>query len=106
MRGARASIPRPRYFVTRDRSLATFPTVRSLSTNSGRNTCVIIRVACFNYSDRSGFVGALRLGSYGGVGTDCSLPLMEANTRFAHHHFAGAVQLELCLLLVSTARHP
>lgn len=34
---------------------------------------------------------AKRLAAYGGGGTDCSLPLAEANQRLAHRQFAGAV---------------
>lgn len=34
---------------------------------------------------------AERLARYGGGGTDCSLPLREANTRLRQHQFAGAV---------------
>lgn len=34
---------------------------------------------------------AERLAKYGGGGTDCSLPLAEANTRYAHRRFAGIV---------------
>jgi 60 kDa SS-A/Ro ribonucleoprotein len=34
---------------------------------------------------------AKRLAEYGGGGTDCSLPLAEANTRYAHRRYHGAV---------------
>ena len=34
---------------------------------------------------------AERLAKYGGGGTDCSLPLREANTRYAQRQFAGCV---------------
>jgi 60 kDa SS-A/Ro ribonucleoprotein len=34
---------------------------------------------------------AARLAKYGGGGTDCSLPLHEANTRYAQRRFAGCV---------------
>jgi 60 kDa SS-A/Ro ribonucleoprotein len=34
---------------------------------------------------------AERLAQYGGGGTDCSLPLREANTRHAHRRFAGCI---------------
>jgi 60 kDa SS-A/Ro ribonucleoprotein len=34
---------------------------------------------------------AERLAKYGGGGTDCSLPLYEANTRYANRRFAGCV---------------
>jgi 60 kDa SS-A/Ro ribonucleoprotein len=34
---------------------------------------------------------AARLAKYGGGGTDCSLPLREANTRYRDRRFAGAV---------------
>src|SRR5690606_6686963 len=34
---------------------------------------------------------AERLSRYGGGGTDCSLPLHEANTRYAKRAFAGVV---------------
>jgi 60 kDa SS-A/Ro ribonucleoprotein len=34
---------------------------------------------------------AQRLAKYGGGGTDCSLPLREANTRYDHRRFAGVV---------------
>jgi 60 kDa SS-A/Ro ribonucleoprotein len=34
---------------------------------------------------------ATRLAAYGGGGTDCSIPLREANTRYAKRRFAGVV---------------
>jgi 60 kDa SS-A/Ro ribonucleoprotein len=34
---------------------------------------------------------AARLAKYGGGGTDCSLPLQEANTRYVNRRFAGCV---------------
>jgi len=34
---------------------------------------------------------AERLAKYGGGGTDCSLPLMAANTKYRHRRFAGVV---------------
>ena len=32
-----------------------------------------------------------RLSKYGGGGTDCSLPFVEANTRYSKQRFAGIV---------------
>lgn len=32
-----------------------------------------------------------RLAKYGGCGTDCSIPLREANTRYRKRRFAGVV---------------
>lgn len=37
-----------------------------------------------------------RLAKYGGGGTDCSLPLHEANTRYRNQRFAGAVLVSDC----------
>ena len=34
---------------------------------------------------------AERLAKFGGGGTDCSIPLREANTRYGHRRFAGCV---------------
>jgi 60 kDa SS-A/Ro ribonucleoprotein len=49
---------------------------------------------------------AKRLAGYGGGGTDCSLPLAEANTRYAHRQFAGAVLVSDNESWVGTGRHP
>jgi 60 kDa SS-A/Ro ribonucleoprotein len=48
---------------------------------------------------------AQRLAKYGGGGTDCSLPLREANTRFEHRRFAGAVLVSDNESWVGTGRH-
>jgi 60 kDa SS-A/Ro ribonucleoprotein len=48
---------------------------------------------------------AKRLAGYGGGGTDCSLPLAEANTRYAHRQFAGAVLVSDNESWVGTGRH-
>jgi 60 kDa SS-A/Ro ribonucleoprotein len=37
-----------------------------------------------------------RLAKYGGGGTDCSLPLHEANTRYGKRRFAGVVLVSDC----------
>jgi len=37
-----------------------------------------------------------RLAKYGGGGTDCSLPLREANTRYRDKRFAGAILVSDC----------
>jgi 60 kDa SS-A/Ro ribonucleoprotein len=39
---------------------------------------------------------AKRLANYGGGGTDCSLPLREANTTYRKRRFAGAVLVSDC----------
>jgi 60 kDa SS-A/Ro ribonucleoprotein len=48
---------------------------------------------------------AQRLAKYGGGGTDCSLPLREANTRYEHRRFAGAVLVSDNESWVGTGRH-
>jgi 60 kDa SS-A/Ro ribonucleoprotein len=48
---------------------------------------------------------AQRLAKYGGGGTDCSLPLAEANTRLAHRQFAGVVMVSDNESWVGTGRH-
>jgi 60 kDa SS-A/Ro ribonucleoprotein len=48
---------------------------------------------------------AQRLAAYGGGGTDCSLPLAEANTRHAHRRFAGAMLVSDNESWVGTGRH-
>jgi 60 kDa SS-A/Ro ribonucleoprotein len=46
-----------------------------------------------------------RLAKYGGGGTDCSIPLREANTRFRDKRFAGAVLVSDCESWVYRHRH-
>jgi 60 kDa SS-A/Ro ribonucleoprotein len=48
---------------------------------------------------------AQRLAKYGGGGTDCSLPLREANTRYEHRRFAGAVLVSDNESWVGSGRH-
>jgi 60 kDa SS-A/Ro ribonucleoprotein len=48
---------------------------------------------------------AQRLAKYGGGGTDCSLPLRQANTRYEHRRFAGAVLVSDNESWVGTGRH-
>lgn len=48
---------------------------------------------------------AQRLAAYGGGGTDCSLPLAEANTRYAHRRYHGAVLVSDNQSWVGTGRH-
>jgi 60 kDa SS-A/Ro ribonucleoprotein len=48
---------------------------------------------------------AQRLAKYGGGGTDCSLPLAEANTRLAHRQFAGVVMVSDNESWIGTGRH-
>jgi 60 kDa SS-A/Ro ribonucleoprotein len=48
---------------------------------------------------------AERLAGYGGGGTNCSLPLAEANTRYAHRQFAGAVLVSDNQSWVGVGRH-
>ena len=45
-----------------------------------------------------------RLAKYGGGGTDCSLPLHEANTRYRNQRFAGAVLVSDCESWVNDGR--
>jgi 60 kDa SS-A/Ro ribonucleoprotein len=48
---------------------------------------------------------AQRLAKYGGGGTDCSLPLREANTRYEHRRYHGAVLVSDNESWVGTGRH-
>jgi 60 kDa SS-A/Ro ribonucleoprotein len=48
---------------------------------------------------------AARLATYGGGGTDCSLPLAEANTRLAGRRFAGCVLVSDMESWVGAGRH-
>ena len=45
------------------------------------------------------------MAKFGGGGTDCSLPLAEANSRYQHRRFAGAVLVSDNESWVGTGRH-
>ncbi len=48
---------------------------------------------------------AERLAKFGGGGTNCSLPLHEANTRYAHRRFAGCVLVSDNESWIGSGRH-